>query len=211
LPCSLRLLLVAVALSLVLGCSSKVEAPVETSTPAGTSKAATSAPTATATPLPKSTRPGVSDGADLIINTVLAHDGATLETLTKLTPMPCGAQAGPGSPPACPAGAANGTNVEVLPVASCEGELRPKSAVRGTLYSIVGTAPSLVAVYKVPSTYMPQTPGDTLAVFSRHPTISANLAAGLLINGNRVVAVVLGCQATPAQIVPSGATAVFQS
>lgn len=238
-PFSLRLAVIACALSLTLACSNHADAPTGTSTPSGTP---TAAPTPTSTPLPTSTRKGVSDGADVIINTVVAHDAISLEKLTKLATVPCsqmGAAAatatssatgtttatatstpratstastsGSTTPPPCPASVTGTSATDVLPVVSCESELRTKANVRRTLDSITATAPSLVGVYKVPSTYMPQTPGDTLVVFARHPTINANLAAGLLVSGDRVVAVVLGCQMTPAQIVPTGATAIFQS
>ncbi len=242
-PFSLRLTVLACALSLTLACSNQAATPSGSSTPAGTP---TVAPTPTSTPLPASTRKGVSDGADNIINAVVAHDVISLEKLTKLSSVPCSptgaatatatssapstgtgtatvtatstpratstaSTAGSTTPPPCPAGVTGTSATDVLPVLSCESELRTKANVRGTLDSITATAPTLVAAYKVPSTYMPQTPGDTLMLFARHPTIAANLAAGLLVSGDRVVAVVFGCQASPAQVVPTGATAIYQA
>ena len=80
-PFSLRLTVFACVLSLSLACSNQADTPTGTSTPSGTP---TAAPTPTSTPPPTSTRKGVSDGADVIINTVVAHDAISLEKLTKL-------------------------------------------------------------------------------------------------------------------------------
>jgi hypothetical protein len=65
-----------------------------TSSPSGT-------PSGTTTP-PR--RAGIPLDVDNIINVVLSGNLDELEKLTQVTAVPCGAQSGPGSLPACPAG-----------------------------------------------------------------------------------------------------------
>jgi hypothetical protein len=137
-----------------------------------------------------------------------------LEDAVRLSPMPCGPQQGPGSPPACPAGAPDSALVDVFPVVTCEGELRPAVAVRGTLDQTVPTIGQLTGVYRAPQAslhYLPVTPvpGDHVVVFSRQVAGQANLGVGFVIEGSALVGLVFGCQADPTQIVPPGTEVVF--
>lgn len=129
--------------------------------------------------------------------------------MTKLTPMPCGPQHGAGSPPACPPGQPDGTPVEVLPVVTCEGELRPRQHVRASLEVLTTASPRLAGIYRVPPGYLPHAPGEHMAVFSRQDRVSGTLGAGLLVNGGGIVALVYGCQADPTQIAPPGSQPVL--
>lgn len=147
----------------------------------------------------------------MLINLVLAGDPAAVEQRVSLVSLPCGPQEGPGSPPACPPGQPNGTRVEVFPVATCEGELRPASAVRPTLEQVVLASPALAGVYRAPRPYLPPIQADYVAVFSRTPTggVTGPLGAGLVIVGDRIAGVWFGCAAKPAEIVPPGTEAVY--
>jgi hypothetical protein len=177
-----------------------------TSTPTPTATVATPSPTATAT-LPAA-RPGVPPGVDAIINAVLGRDVAALERLTRLVPLPCGPQQGPGSPPACPAGQPAGTPVEVFPTATCEGELRPASAVRATLEEATRTVRLLTGVYRAPETFLPGAKGEYIAVFSRQ-VAGQDLGVGVIIGSDRVIGLWFGCGIGPAEIVPPGTPPVY--
>ncbi len=210
LPSRLPLVAAAAVAALAFACSGDASpSPSATGTASATTTAPAGTATSTPTATPTSTRPGVPAGVDAVVNATIEHDWPRLEGMVRLTSLPCGPQQGPGSPPACPTGAATGTNVEVLPVTSCEGELRTKSAVRGTLQQITAVAPTLYGIYRAPAGFMPQSPGDYITVFSRHQTPGTSQGAGFLVKDDRIVAVIFGCQATPAQIVPAGSQAVL--
>jgi hypothetical protein len=183
----------------ISACATDDPAPAATPT-----SAATLMPTATPSLAPTSTRASGPPAVDNIINVVLRNDAAALEPLVRMTPLPCGPQQGPGSPPRCPPGQPNGTPVDVFPVASCEGELRERTAVRPTLEEVTGRMPRLTGVYRAPDPYLPAVKGDYVAVFSRQLPGQPNLGAGMVIAGDRVVGVWFGCGANPSQIVPAG-------
>jgi hypothetical protein len=178
--------------------------------PASTATAA-QAPSAAGTVATPQRRPGVPAAINTIINLVLAGDAAAVEQATSLVSLPCGPQQGPGSPPACRPGEANGTRVDVFPVATCQGELRPAAAVRPTLEQIVLAKPALVGVYRAPSPYLAPVQGDYVVVFSRTPTaaVTTPLGAGLVIAGDRIAGAWFGCGARPHEIVPAGTEPVF--
>src|SRR5688500_3337224 len=161
--------------------------PTRTPTAAATTPAPTAtAPAATAT----STRANVPPAVDAVINAALRGDTAALEQMVRLTSLPCGPQQGPGSPPACPAGQPNGTPVEVFPIASCEGELRTRAAVRPTLETVTNGSPRLFGVYRAPDPYVPQVRGEYVAVFSRQMQGNPGLlGAGIVVASDRIVGI----------------------
>jgi hypothetical protein len=166
---------------------------------------AATSPTATGTRPP---RVGVPPQVDGIINLVLARDTDGLAQRVRLTSLACGEQRGPGSPPACPPGQPAGTMVDVLPVATCEGELRPASAVRPTLQDVVGSQPSLFGVYRAPDPYLQPVKGEYVAVFSRQAG-GQNLGVGFVIAGDRVLGLWFGCGSPAPMIVPAGTQPVY--
>ena len=99
--------------------------------------------------------------------------------------------------------------VEVFPVVTCEGELRPRQFVRPTLEDLTNQSPRLVGVYRAPDPYLPAARGDHVAVFSRQTAANANLGAGVVVEGDRVVGIWFGCLAPPDRIVPAGTEPVF--
>jgi hypothetical protein len=159
-----------------------------------------------------STRPGVPPDVDEVIDVILSGNPAALEAFVSLTGLPCGAQQGPGSPPACPPGEPAGTMVEVFPVATCEGELRPQQFVRPTLEMLTSAQPQLAAVYRAPDPYLHRDiDGEYVAVFSRRgfSPSETGLGAGALITDGRVVGLYFGCRVGPDQVVPPGSPAVY--
>ncbi|RLT38356.1 MAG: hypothetical protein DWI58_15430 [Chloroflexi bacterium] len=207
---SLAILLCCAAGLLSVACDDGAPAPVVTTTV--TPRATIQAPPATATSMatPPS-RAGIPTAVDTLINLVLAGDSAALERSVTLTSLPCGPQQGPGSPPACPAGQPVGTRVDVFPVATCEGELRPASAVRATLDQVMQAKPVLTGVYRAPKPYLPSIQGEQVIVFSRTPTggVTGPLGAGLVVVEGRLAGIWFGCGAKPAEIVPPGTEALF--
>lgn len=99
--------------------------------------------------------------------------------------------------------------MEVLPVVTCEGELRPREHIRPTLETPTTSSARLFGVYRPPMGYLPHAPGEYMAVFSRRDPVSGELGAGLPVNGEGVVAVVFGCLAKPDQIAPPGSQPVL--
>ncbi len=212
----LHVALCAVAVT-AMGCRNDGDAQSKqdaTASPPPTATATASDMPATATPsvTPTATRrPGVPDPVNTVINLVLAGDLAAVERSVSLVSLPCGPQQGPGSPPACPPGQPNGTPVQVFPVATCEGELRPASAVRPTLEQVVLARPVLTGVYRAPRPYLPPVQADYVVVFSRTPTGAGTgpLGAGIVMAGDKIAGVWFGCGASPAEIVRPGTEALY--
>ena len=185
-------------------------APQTPATPLGdsTPRPATSTPAA-ATPTGEARRTGVAS-LDTVIATVRSRDASAIQRLIRLTAAPCGPQQGPGSPPACPAGVANGTPVEVLPITTCEGELRPANAVGPTLASLAPAIRELYAVFRPPTPYLSPAQGEYVAVFERRSDDQPGARGiGFLVAGSNIVGIWQGCQATPAQVIPQGVQLVL--
>jgi hypothetical protein len=187
-----------------------------TSTPARTptatvTRTATTTPTGTATSAPTES-PGESTGVpavDAVIDAVLSGDTAEVTPLVALQSLPCGPQEGPGSPPPCPSGTADGTVVEVLPVATCEGEWRPESAVAASFEPLVSNAPELYAVYGMPQQFQGLMPdGQYVAVFS-YDSGSQRLGSGVVIGAQQVVGIWFGCAVPADQVVPAGTSVIL--
>ncbi len=200
------LLLCATAL-LAAACDDGAPVPAVTTT---VTPRATIEATATSTATPPR-RAGIPTEVDSLINLVLAGDTAALDRAVILTSLPCGPQQGPGSPPACPAGQPVGTRVDVFPVATCEGELRPASSVRPTLDQVMQAKPVLIGVYRAPKPYLPPVQAEQVIVFSRTPTegVTGPLGAGLVVVGGRLAGIWFGCGAKPTEIVPPGTAPLF--
>lgn len=211
---ALALALVAVA----LGACDRIEqirgaSPTATSTGGDPLSAATPPPRITPAVAATGTfppTPGVPLEVNPIVNAVLNGDIDGLVRLTAMTPVVCGPQQGPGSPPPCPPGILAGTPVPVLPIATCEGEYRGEAALRPTYEQLVrADQKSLVGVYEAPEPYLPHVKGDYVAVFSRDLPGQPGLGVGVLVKGGRIGGVWFGCNALPSQIVPKNADAVW--
>lgn len=191
---------------------------IATSTPTRTatvttSSTATATATASSTPSPAPAEaPDESTGVpavDAVIEAVLS--GSTAEVIPLVAPqsLACGPQQGPGSPPPCTPGAADGTAVTVLPVATCEGEWRPESAVAASFEPLVGNAPELYAVYGMPQQFLGLMPdGQYVAVFS-YDSGSQRLGVGVVIGAERIVGIWFGCAVTADQVVPAGTAVIL--
>ncbi len=186
--------------------------PSSTAQPAATSTSATTPPPTSTIPPTATEPPRESTGVpavDRIISAVLGGDLVAVEALVQLRSVACGAQ-GVGSPPPCPAGEPAGTMVQVLPVATCEGEWRPASAVRPSFQPLVSANPRLYAVYGMPEQFQQRIPdGQYVAVFSRDAGNQGELGAGVVIAGNRIAGLWFGCGAKADQIVPAGTSTIL--
>jgi len=132
-----------------------------------------------------------------IIDAALSGDQEELLALVQYTTIPCAATPeGIGGPPTCRQGEADGTPVEVLPVGTCEGELRRPDEIDDTpaLLSDI----SLYAVYRWPAAQEP--PGEYAAMFARTGPTGEVLAVELVIEDGRLVRLKFGCGETPAQL-----------
>lgn len=178
-----------------------------------TTSTATATATASATASPVATQPpGESTGVpavDTVIEGVLSGSTAEVTPLVTLQSLACGPQQGPGSPPPCPSGTADGAVVDVLPVATCEGEWRPESAVAASFEPLVGNAPELYAVYGMPQQFQGLMPdGQYVAVFS-YDSGTQRLGAGVVIGAEQVVGIWFGCAVPADQLVPAGTSVIL--
>lgn len=195
------------AIATIAPIPTRTAGPSSTASPASTSTtAATASPTATTTAIPSeySGLPAV----DAVIAAVLSRNLDRVTALAQLRQVACGPQAGIGSPPPCPAGQPNGTPVPVFPVAACEGEWRPESALRPSIQPLLND-PELYAVYGMPSQFQPLMPdGQYVAVFSRNAAGQGRVGAGVVIGAQAIVGIWYGCGAAAEQIVPAGTSTI---
>jgi len=151
------------------------------------------------TPARSERRTGI-EAVDAVVDAVVAGDVQRLRRFVRFTPVPCEANpAGIRAPPKCRPGEAEGTPVDVLPVAQCEGLYLRSDEVDTALRSLQSGNPTLYAVYLTSAEYWP--PGDYVAIFSSNAPDLREVAEQLLITDGRLVGVVQGCGETPEQIV----------
>lgn len=95
-------------------------------------------------------------------------------------------------------------------MATCEGELRPATAVRPSEH-VVLARPLLTGVYRGPRPYLPPVQADYVLVFSRTPSGdgTGSLGAGLVIASDKIAGVWFGGGASAGEIVRPGTEASY--
>lgn len=192
------LFLATFAATLVAGaaCASTAESPHET--PVGDSATVASSATASSSPA-ASAGPRISGiaGLDAIIAAATAGDIATLRQRIRYTKIGCNIMvAGIGAPPVCHAGEAEGTLVDVLPSAVCEGFFSRPDEVK---FDSLARGNRLYAVYRANADSFP--PGKYYAIFEYPPTAQLPGAFGLVTDDDSVVGVHFGCNQKPEDFV----------
>jgi len=137
---------------------------------------------------------------DAVVQAVLSGDQEALGRLVRYEAVPC--TTGPvqfGGPPECREGEADGTVVDALRVASCEGHYARRDGIEQALGYLVAGKPKLYGVYQgSPSTWLP---GGYTAVFSvEGPESGQVLGMVLLIDDGEIVSIDFGCGTSPEQL-----------
>jgi len=182
-------------------CASTAESPEHTAAPAATPTSAAAAPEQTPTPATTPTSAPRSTGIaalDAIIAAAERGDAAAMQAAIQYTATACIATPqGIGAPPFCRAGEPEGTKVDVIPLAQCEGFFgRPDELQMDTL---AGGA-TLYAVYRA-SAAQQFPPGKYWAIFARSDASSRPPAFAIVMNDDRIVGIHFGCDMKPAQMV----------
>jgi len=140
---------------------------------------------------------------DAAVAAVLAGDETTIREMLVYQLVPCvTVQEGLGAPPQCREDEAEGTPVEVLPGAQCEGFfVRPGDV---QLTTIVGQSNELYAVYRTPAGYFPA--GAYTAVFARGgdaepPGPPPGTAFEVVLDNEGVTGINYGCAEDAPQLV----------
>jgi hypothetical protein len=163
-------------------CASTAESPEHTPAPAATPTSAT-----------RST--GIA-ALDAIIAAAVRGDTAALQAAIQYTPTACvTTQEGIGAPPLCRAGEADGTKVDVIPLAQCEGFFA-----RADEWRLDAGAASLYGVYRA-SAAEQFPPGKYWAIFGRSDANNPSPAFAIVMNDDHIVGIHFGCAMKPAQMV----------
>jgi hypothetical protein len=138
---------------------------------------------------------------DAAIDAVVAGDVDAVQRLVRYTPTACDAHPrGIGGPPACRAGEADKTLVDVIAAVQCEGFFVRSGEFDAR--SIVAANSRLYAVYRASAGSFPA--GDYVVIFA-HPAAApgsqAEAAYALMVSDSGVVGVHYGCSQTPAEFV----------
>lgn len=147
------------------------------------------------------------DAVDAIVAAALSGDARALEETVRYSSIPC--EAPPrslGGPPECEPGEAQGTKVDVLPVAQCEGHFLRGEQVGESLKTLVLSEPRLYAVYRAPKSWER---GEYAVVFSVQGPERAAFGQSLVIEDGRLVEVDFGCAETAAGMVESAGEVEF--
>lgn len=168
-------------------------------TQAATSPTAGTTTTATA---PAGTPTGESEGTPTVVNDIIdavaAADADGIEEMLVYTSLACTATVeGLGGPPICAEGEPDGTLVDVLPLAFCEGSYaRP-----GELNTFPLTEDiTFYAAYRTAGDSYP--PGDYIVVFTRtQPNIEGETALAIIASDEGIVGIHFGCAQTVEQFI----------
>lgn len=159
---------------------------------------ASASPGATATVVADTRRTGLAD-VDAAIDAVLSGDTGALNALVQYEPVVCTAKSeGIGGPPECEGEEADGTPIDVLAVAECEGFYQRPPA---DLHAFVSGDERLYAVYRdAADSFLG---GPYVLVFS-YPAPAAQgtrWARALFMDVIGITGVHYGCAQTPEQFV----------
>ena len=129
-----------------------------------------------------------------------AHDGRALATQVVLSGVACTTADGVGGPPKCASGEANGTEVQVLAAAACEGYyLRPDEVEAALANFVTGNNVRVHSVYQqsVPDLL----PGDYIVLLTYvDQALAGTRARELFLTDAGITGVFLGCSTTVAQL-----------
>ena len=202
-------LVVLALLALAAACEDKAElspaaseqAPTATPSPMPTATPApTPTPTPTATPAA-----GAPAEVQALVDAALSGDPEALRPFLDYAAIPCSTAipVGPGGPPLCREGEADGTLVDVLFLSSCEGGYSRPDELDRTLVTLSDI--DFYAVYRMPERFNASPfAAEYVAIFSRiieGEKEDTQGLAGLLVDEGKLVAVMFGCFQTPEQFV----------
>jgi len=155
---------------------------------------------------PKTQPSGVRTGnpdIDPVLEAIDSGDPARIPAVTYFTPVPCSNnQQGLGGPPACPAGAPEGTAVEVLPSSSCEGGYQPREEFLRNPHLPVPASAKLYAVVKLRPPAQPNAnwPHGQYALVYATQYAAATFGSVVHVTGGKIVNIQGGCGEGPAGI-----------
>lgn len=184
------------------GCDEGDGGGTSTPTQPPSTQAPTAAPIETPAPEPTS-EPSFTDLARIILRVARDNRVDLVEELGRFSPIPCTTSVeGIGGPPQCREGEANGTPVNVMLAAGCEGYYVREGELPFETFALVGTNGSpLYGIYRVTSSNIVQGwPGATYVVVLRQqmPGGSEGVLA-LLTDEVSIIGFMQGCGETPQQ------------
>lgn len=177
------------------GSDSTANTPAEPTSTAVRQQTPTTVPQQT----PASTEPTGVKAVDDAIAAVREGNLGVLTDMVVLAPEACAAPNGAGGPPACNAGEAPGTKVNVVPFFSCEGGWAREDALTQALTPLTQGDPKLFAVYRSAQRLFERS-GDYAVLFT-YSTSSGDVARNLVMTDDGVVGIDAGCGETAAQMV----------
>ena len=144
-----------------------------------------------------SVRTGVPE-VDAVVEAVLSGDQEALRGFVRYAPVACSIDSQMGVE-FCRPDEEDGTLVDALQLADCEGFYVRPDEIDGTLAYLLGGKPRLYGVYQAsPSTFLP---GDYTAVFAvEGPEPGQVFGTELLIDDGRIVWIDFGCGQSPEQL-----------
>jgi hypothetical protein len=137
---------------------------------------------------------------DAAIKAIAAKDAVALASQAVFRTDACSTAQGAGGPPQCRTGEANGTRVEVLAAASCEGYYLRKDELTATVNRFLEANPQLYAVYKHNGRIF--LPGEYVIIFSySDDRLPGTQGRQVFVSGQGVVGLNFGCGQSPADLV----------
>jgi hypothetical protein len=140
-------------------------------------------------------RTGVPE-VDAVVQAVLSGDQQALRGFVRYTPVACSTEPEIGSEP-CRPGEPDGTLVDALPAAQCEGYYIRADGIDQALTHLLEGEPKLYGVYQVSPGTWPS--GDHTAIFSTEGPEQV-FGLELVIDDGEIVLINFGCGQSPEQL-----------
>jgi hypothetical protein len=137
---------------------------------------------------------------EAVIAVLFAGDPEAVEARIGYASVACAvAPTGLGAPPQCPEGVADGTPVDALPWAQCEGTYIFPEDIENTVQFLSTPGASLFGIYRVEESFPP---GEFVALYTKTGgTIRPDGAYGVFMDEGLITGLHAGCNQTPEEFV----------
>lgn len=159
-------------------------------------------------PTPTATPGGVDDDIAIlhtIVSAVARGDRAALDELVALQSVPCTTAQGAGGPPKCEPGEPDGTVVDVLALASCEGGWARESQIPSTMAQLFDGITRVHSTWATTDGIYPDV-GDYAVIVTGMPDPPPGqprreIARQLVVTEENIIGVNLGCGLTAQELI----------
>ena len=142
---------------------------------------------------------GIQAVDDAIDAALAGDDGALAEQIVLSTEACAVNTGGAGGPPVCAQGEADGTEVQVFPTSTCEGEWNRPDVIPAVVDRFLQGIGEVYAIYNVPAQYYP--PGSYSAIFTATEIDGRESVREIVVTDDGISGLSFGCGSTPPEFI----------